>query len=469
MFSIRRYLLATLLAVATLSMAVTAWVSYHEADHEVRELFDAQLAQSARVLVATLTTRPLLPESDSTDTVVFPVWQSAVAGDEEPDPRRLAGAGHKYETRLVFQLWEGVGERLLMRSSNAPVVALAPFADGYAEIELDGERFVVFTLQHEGLWLQVAHDDYMRDELAGEIALATVLPNAIGIPVMALLIWLLLGRGLRPLSALRTAIAGRSGGNLAPVHVSPSSIELEPMVDELNDLLTRLGESFERERRFTADAAHELRTPLAVLRIHAENALAAAGDEERRGALEMLLRGVDRAARLVEQLLTIARLEPEAAPETFTSLRLDTLVREELAALAPVAARRGQEFDLSATGAFTVRGDRALVGILVRNLVDNALRYSPPDSLVRVALRADPRGHVEMTVEDEGPGVPAELSERVFERFYRAASGRGDGAGLGLAIVRRIVDLHGGVVEARPRTDEHRSGFIVRLPAALPD
>ncbi len=466
MFSIRRYLLATLLAVATLSMAVTAWVSYHEADHEVRELFDAQLAQSARVLVATLTTRPLLPESDSSDTVVFPVWKPVAAGDEEPDPRGQALVGHKYETRLVFQLWEGAGERLLMRSSNAPVVALAPFAAGYAEIELDGERFVVFTLQHEGLWLQVAHDDYMRDELAGEIALATVLPNAVGIPVMALLIWLLLGRGLRPLSALRSAIARRSGGNLSPVHVSPSSVELEPMVDELNDLLARLGESFERERRFTADAAHELRTPLAVLRIHAENALAAGADDERRTALEMLLRGVDRAARLVEQMLTLARIEPEAAPRTFMPLRLDALVREELAALAPVAARRGQEFDFSPAGACMVRGDRALLGILVRNLVDNALRYSPPDSLVHLALRAGARGEVELAVEDEGPGVPAELAERVFERFYRAESGRGDGAGLGLAIVRRIVDLHGGTVEARSRSAGRRGVFIVRLPAA---
>jgi len=473
MFSIRRYLLVTLLMVAGASMVLTGWWSYQEGVEEVEELFDAQLAQSARVLVATLTTRPLMMEENSDDTVVFPVWRP-VAGDslDGSDERDVAAAGHKYETRLVFQLWEGAGERLLMRSSNAPLQPLAAFRPGYAETFVDKEKFQVFSVSHEGLWLQVAQDDYMRRELATEIAIATFLPHLISLPLMALLIWLLVARGLQPLDALRTALAGRDASNMTPVDANPASIELQPVVDELNALLARVGGSFERERRFTADAAHELRTPLAVLRIHAENALTATDDNSQQVALEMLLRGVDRASRLVEQLLTLARVEPEAVLRKFETLRLNSLVREELAGLIPVAARRGQDIDFSEDGIFDVAGDRALLGILVRNLVDNALRYSPDNSLVRVVMRAAPGNaagstgtRVELSVLDEGPGVAPELAERIFERFFRGDSGRGDGAGLGLAIVSRIVELHGGSVTVRPRRDDSGGGFVVVLPA----
>lgn len=474
MFSIRRYLLVTLLLVAGGSMALTGWWSYRAAVEEVEELFDAQLAQSARVLVATLASRPLLFDRDgeADDTVVFPAWHERDPEDEDHGHEvtamdaagRLVVAGHKYETRLAFQLWEGAGERLLMRSSNAPLEPVAAFGPGYAETLIGGEHFHVFSVAHEGLWLQVAQDDYMRNELAMKIALAALVPHLASLPLMALLTWLLVARGLRPLDELRAAIAGRDAGNLLPVDTGPS-VELQPVVSELNGLLARLGASFERERRFTADAAHELRTPLAVLRIHAENALAATDDAGRREALEKLLRGVDRASRLVEQMLTLARVEPDDALRRFETLRFNALVREELAALVPIASRRGQDIDFDDAAAFEVRGDRALLGILVRNLVDNALRYSPDESLVRVVLRGAEGGGLELTVLDEGPGVPAELAGRVFERFFRGDSGRGDGAGLGLAIVSRIVDLHAGRVTVLPRRDEVAGGFRVWLPA----
>ena len=467
MFSIRRYLLITLLSVAAVSMVATAWLSWREAVNEVEELFDAQLAQSARVLVATLTTRPLLMEERADDTVIFPVWRpvgKATGDTDDEEERDVATAGHKYETRLAFQLWEGAGERLLMRSENAPTVPLTGFTPGYSIINLGGERFHVFSVLYQGLWLQVAQDDYMRGELAGRIALTTLLPHAVGLPLMAFLIWWLVKRGLRPLDALRQLIAGRGVRNLAPLAVSPASVEVQPMVNELNDLLARLGASFERERRFTADAAHELRTPLAVLRIHAENALASADNDERQRALEMLLRGVDRASRLVEQMLILARVEPEAALRQFEALRLNALVREELAALVPMASRRDQDIDFVEEGEFVVNGDSSLLGILVRNLVDNALRYSPDGSLVHVALRRSAAGSIELVVLDEGAGVPAEQADRVFERFFRGETGRGDGAGLGLAIVKRIVDLHGGTIRVRPRVGEQRGGFIVVLP-----
>lgn len=459
MFSIRRYLLATLLSVATVSMLVTGWLSWRDAVHEVQEVFDAQLAQSARMLMATLTTHPLLLQADG-DTVVFPAWHEGDNGAGGQDVL----VGHKYETRLLFQLWEGSGEHLLMRSASTPQQALAPFQAGYHRVAVDGQVFQVFGVAYEGLWLLVAQDESMRDELATEIAIAAFLPHAAGIPLMALLIWLLVARGLRPLDALRAAIAGRDAAHLSPVQVDETGVELQPVIDEVNRLLARVEASFARERRFTADAAHELRTPLAVLRIQAENALAAANDSERRHALDGLLRGVDRASRLITQMLTLARLEPSAAQQAFVPVKLNALVREELAALAPVALARGQELDFTADDDFAVSGDPAALGILVRNLVDNAVRYSPEGSLVRVQLRPGATGKVELSVLDEGPGIPPEQAERIFERFYRGESGRGDGAGLGLAIVRRIVELHGGAIRVRAPKDGVPGGFAVTLP-----
>lgn len=461
-FSIRRYLLAAFMGVVALGMTVTGWLSYRSALYEMAELFDAQLAQSAQVLMATLSTEPLLMQAEG-DTVVFPAWQAQAegnVGDQE------AGAdGHEYETRLVFQLWEGRGEQLLMRSDNAAVQPLAEFVPGIAHVQVDGRRAHVFVLEHEGTWLQVAQDDYMRDELAGEVALATFLPLLLGFPLIGLLAFWLVGRGLLPLERLRGAIAGRGADNLGAVTIDRSTVELQPMIDELNRLLARLQESFARERRFTADAAHELRTPLAALRIQAENAVAAADEPSRRQALANLLHGVDRATRVVSQLLTLARLEPEDVARSFVPVRLSSLLREELAALAPLAMVRGQELDfLDEAAGCEVAGDAAMLGILVRNLVDNALRYSPDDSLVRVLLRRLDDTQVELRVLDEGPGVPPELVERVFERFFRARSGDGDGAGLGLAIVRRIAQLHGGSVAVVPRHESAPGGFRVLLP-----
>lgn len=461
-FSIRRYLLAAFMGVVALGMTVTGWLSYRSALYEMAELFDAQLAQSARVLMATLSTEPLLMQAEG-DTVVFPAWQPQT--DEKVIDHEPAAEGHEYETRLVFQLWEGRGEQLLMRSDNASPQPLAEFAPGIAHVQVDGRRAHVFVLEHEGTWLQVAQDDYMRDELAGEVALATFLPLLLGFPLIGLLAFLLVGRGLLPLERLRGAIAGRGADNLGAVRIERSTVELQPVVDELNRLLARLQESFARERRFTADAAHELRTPLAALRIQAENAVAATDEPARRQALGNLLHGVDRATRVVSQLLTLARLEPEDVARSFVSVRLSSLLREELAALAPLAIVRGQELDfLDEAAGCEVAGDAAMLGILVRNLVDNALRYSPDDSLVRVMLRRLGDGQVELRVLDEGPGVPPELAERVFERFFRARSGDGDGAGLGLAIVRRIAQLHGGSVAVVPRQESAPGGFRVLLP-----
>jgi two-component system, OmpR family, sensor histidine kinase QseC len=214
----------------------------------------------------------------------------------------------------------------------------------------------------------------------------------------------------------------------------------------LNRLLQQVNQLLEREKRFIADAAHELRTPLAVLRIHAQNAQQAASEGEREQALEQLIAGVDRTTRVVTQLLTLARLEPSAQHLSLADIDLLPLCRETLAELTPLALARGQELTLEAgeQADSHLSGDAASLATLLQNLVGNALQYTPEGGQIQVGLQANATT-VTLRVDDSGPGVPATQRDKLFERFYRQSDG--EGAGLGLAIVARIAELHGASIE----------------------
>jgi two-component system sensor histidine kinase QseC len=240
-------------------------------------------------------------------------------------------------------------------------------------------------------------------------------------------------------------------------------VEVAPLVRSLNRLFERVAASLARERQFTADAAHELRTPIAALRTQAQVALGATADEERTKALRQVLAGCDRATRLVDQMLTLARLDP-ARPQPFTSCNLGAIVRAALAEAAPSAMRKSIEVELVGDDAHAVTGDPALLAILARNLIDNAVRYGMPGTRVCVSVvrHAD---MVELEIADDGPGVPPAELGRLGERFYRQTGTRETGSGLGLSIVRRIAEVHGGTVKFHAA--ETGTGLVVsvRLPA----
>ncbi|WP_313329302.1 sensor histidine kinase, partial [Stutzerimonas balearica] len=247
--------------------------------------------------------------------------------------------------------------------------------------------------------------------------------------------------------------------------LAPLPRELEPVAASLNRLLQQVHQLLEREKRFIADAAHELRTPLAVLRIHAQNALQAEQPEDREQALQQLLAGVDRTTRVVAQLLTLARLEPSAQRLRLEALDLLPLCRETLAELTPLALARGQELTLEAdeSADYQLTGDAAALSTLLQNLVSNALQYTPAGGQIQVGLQATDDA-IMLRVDDSGPGVPVEQRDKLFERFYR--QGDGQGAGLGLAIVARIVELHGASIQL---TESPLGGLQagVRLPRQL--
>lgn len=354
----------------------------------------------------------------------------------------------------------------------------------------DGDwRLFVLRDARDRQWIVVGERQDVRGELVGRITLRSLLPDLVGLPLLALLVWLAIGWGLRPLARVVQRLKERDPDKLSPLEVDDVPQELEPVVASLDRLLLQLTALLERERRFLAYAAHELRTPLAVLRIHAQNALQAPDPADRDAALRQLEGGIERATRVVAQLLTLARLEPEAGNRQTAPIDLLALARRELAELTPLALDRGQELALEVAGEadegndqgdasevagsdergdvadtpgttelagrstpaagrarpsdFRLFADASGLGILLQNLVGNAVQHTPAGGRIRVLLEAGAEA-LTLRVQDSGPGVPPALRSKVFERFFRAGSG--SGAGLGLAIVARIVELHGGTI-----------------------
>lgn len=438
--SIRRRLLLILLAILAAAFVASGLLSFVSTEREVREMFDAQLIENARVLKGVMN-HPV----EAVD------WQKMHDALEETRQERLSAddpmaPGHAYEKKVAIQVWSADGN-LVLRSPSAPEYSLSPLRRGFYQRGSNGHTWFVFTtlLPANGHWLIVAERSDARDELARNVAASLGIGSLIGLALAIYLVRCSLRRELKPLTDLRNAIRSRAPEKLMPIRLGERREELEPVVDALNQLLARVNTGIERERRFLADAAHELRTPLAVLRLQAQGALGAGNDGERREHLERLISGVDRSTRVVEQLLLLARLDADAIPFERELLALDAIARETLAGLAPLAHARRQELSLEcAHGAdFQMQGQPALLGALLRNLVDNAMRHSPQGGEILVRLEAD-AASLRLCVRDDGPGVDPALLGELTRRFVRAHASDTQGSGLGLAIVAHIVALHGG-------------------------
>ena len=456
--SIRARLLL-LLALLGVSLSLVSLKSYRDARHEVEEVFDAELAQTARLL-AGMIGRDML--SGSRDAL-----QAALDGAVGPDERGAQGprVGHPYESKLAFLVLDASG-RPLLRSASAPgtadgsavtgapssspkvlddeaLGALVGLAPGFHDLPASGVGWRVFKLHDapDDQWVVVAERVEVRGELARDIALQSLLPDLVGLPLMGLLIWIAVGWGLRPLRQMEEMLKSRDPDNLAPLLIAPAPAELAPVVASLNRLLLQVNELLDREKRFLAYAAHELRTPLVVLRIQAHNAASAPDEKDRGEALQQLDRSVARATRVVEQLLTLARLEPGSTHVELQRLDLLPLVRAQLAELTPLALARGQDLVLDVEPGLDAcaMADPHALAVLLQNLVGNAVQHTPQGGRIRVCVEADDSS-VSLRVQDSGPGVAPELRERVFERFFR--QGPAQGAGLGLSIAARIAELH---------------------------
>ena len=433
MNSVRARILISVLALLIIGNLSISWLAFRDSHHEIEEVYDAQLAQSARLLQAVLRQRTASDDD----------WQRLYRAFDDAMSRVGEGeVAHPYETRLTFQIWRTSGE-LLVRSAQAPELPAPPAKPGFHEFKQNGNEWCGFLLDdpEQGLRIWIGERDDVRQDLIERIAQHTLWPSIIGVPVLSLLIWGAIGWGLTPLRRLAHLIKGRSPDSLEPLGLVHLPKELEPMQRALNSLLAQIETLLERERLFIADAAHELRTPLAILRIHAQNAQTASTDEQRNEALGFLLVGVDRATRIASQLLTMARLEPRVAGDPPRKVELTRLVREELAELTPLALQKNVELVLESPEDIAVISQAGGLSIAMQNLLTNALNFAPPGSEIRVVI-AQTDAQVHMRVEDAGPGIDKDVQHRVAERFY--SNGNPNGAGLGLAIVQMVMAQLGG-------------------------
>ncbi|HEY6096062.1 MAG TPA: ATP-binding protein [Gallionellaceae bacterium] len=427
--SLRQRLLALVLAVIAVVWLGTAAFTYHDASEEFDEVLDGHLAQAAALIVVQAS-----HDLDELETEHAPLL-------------------HKYSRRVAFQVWDQE-HRLRLHSANAPQQPLADQESGFSDTTIEGKRWRVFSSRDESgqFLIHVAERTEVRDELARHIARNLLQPLLISLPLLAILLWLAVARGLQPLTSLARQIEQREPDNLAALDATAAPREVMPLIGRLNRLFARIAASLQKERRFTADAAHELRTPVAAIKAQAQVARAATSAEERNHALDNAILGCDRAAHLIEQLLTLARMDALDG-SSIVPCQLRSIAAETIALLAPAALEKNVRLELLTDEEATVRGNPELLRVLLRNLIDNSIRHSPAGTSVQVGI-ASTAGAASLSVCDDGPGIPAEERDRVMERFYRPLGTQASGSGLGLSIVKRIAEIHDAAIRMGPAKNE---------------
>lgn len=438
--SLKKTLLLTVLSIIALVWIASAALTYLDARQELDEVLDAHLAQAASLLDA------------QAPHELYEV-------DTEHAPQL-----HKYSRRVAFQIWGYADKKLSLHSINAPDEPLGPFEPGFVTRRIDGQPWRVFTTwdSDRDHLIQVAERADSREHLAREIAGHMLLPLLVALPVLAALLWLAITKALRPVVVLADEVERRAPDNLSALDAPSAPAEVAPLIERLNALFSRIRHSLDNERRFTADAAHELRTPVAAIKAQVQVARGADGQAERVRALDNAIAGCDRATHLIEQLLTLARIDA-TGENLMEACDLHRIAGEVIADLAPAALEKNVQLELAGNESVTVRGLPALLRIQLRNLIDNAVRHTPPGTQVTVRV-ARIAGKGTITVSDNGPGISGEELTRLSERFFRPLGTTASGSGLGLSIVRRIAEIHG----AELRIANNDTGPGLRIAVTFP-
>lgn len=441
----------TLLVTSTvffITVIAAGW-GYYVSGHQMEELFDAELAQSTRIvqgLIQHLSGTQSIEQLSRTLSRTLQIPESAYRGDEEEDEILPGGAGHKYERKLAFEVWSPDNQPILDTLRASETGGLEP---GFAWQEVTGYRWRTFTLKDPltGFWIRAAQREDVREELSQEIALGNVLPFLIALPLLALAVVGSIQLGFRPLRKLEKPVRNMAPENIHPLDDRQAPREVAGLVHAVNGLLRRLNQALERERRFSADAAHELRTPLTALRLNLERLA-----ERHPGEFDDLTAAVDRMVHLVEQLLLLSRVDAgvDFRPEP---QNLAELVEQSIADVAPLALKKQIEPELDNQCVLAmVRCHSALINTMMRSLLANAIQYSAPGTRI-VTTMYEEAGGFTVNICDQGPGISPEDRERALSRFTRLDQRQGAGAGLGLAIARRIAELHGGQLTLVDRKD----------------
>jgi two-component system OmpR family sensor kinase len=413
--SLRARLLWLLLAAILLGTATQGLFAYRTALAEADEIFDYHMQQMALSLRSGL-----------------PVNGADVRGEDAQDAS---------SDEFIVQIWTSDGLRVYQSGGRSALPQRAVL--GFSEVQARGTRYRVLSVQTRGQVVQVAQDMAVRHQMARTLALRTVVPTVLMAPLLMLIVWWVVTRSLAPVSRVRRQLAQRQSADLDPVSEDDLPDEIRPLVRELNALFGRVREAFEAQKSFVADAAHELRSPLAALKLQVQGLRRAGDQEARERAAGRLEAGIDRASRLVEQLLVLARHQASATPGTPAQPHvLAALARQAVADASASAHARSIDLGLAPSDEAAIACHPDAIEMLLRNLLDNAIKYTPPGGTVTVQVRAEARSLL-LSVDDSGPGIPPEDRARVLDRFYRVPGSDATGSGLGLSIVKAVADLHG--------------------------
>lgn len=430
MRSIRLFLIASIVSTSILFNFVAALQGYQSSMREADTLFDNQMLDLAR-LVSNL------------------------------DFSNASAKELRLGNDLSFQVWGG--SQLLAASDNAPPQPLQAFVPGFEYVNFDGHRWRTFT-RFEGpldRWVVVAERTDLRFILAENVVLQSILPLLFGLPIVGLLIWVIVSHGLKPLQQLSNDLKNKGANDLSPMLNSDSRIELDQVVESINGFIGRLNQVMEREKRFSADAAHELRTPMSALKIQLHNL--SSEIDTKHETFQQLQDGVDRMQHLIEQLLSLYRATPEQFAKNCELVDLYELTQDQVAGLYPTFEKKKQDIELLGSS-LEIRAEKFALETLLSNLLGNANKYTPIGGSVIVRIE-DINGETCLSIEDSGPGILDDDKRRVFDRFYRVASQEGSsrppGCGLGLTIVSHVAELHEARVELKDSSFESGSDFRI--------
>ncbi|PMS14565.1 two-component sensor histidine kinase [Trinickia dabaoshanensis] len=443
--SIRRRLSLMVLASVALVWVATLVSTFRHASQEVQRWQDTRLVEFAKLLTVL-----------GDDDLIRLAHSHIDARIELPEPDELASGTADSDIaprEVLIDVKDAQGRTIAASPALAQLGPIAPppaHTEGPRSATLADTVWRIETIRdaQTGRVVQVMETSNSRSDLARGAALHVSRPLLFALPALALLVWLAIGRSLAPLRTLSEKIRARDATTFEPIDIEHVPTEVRPLVDAIDQLLARLKQSIARERAFTSDAAHELKTPLAAIKVQAQVALAADDPMQRQLAIQRVVQGVDRSSRLAEQLLLLARLDEHDRIPT-VPVALDALVLEAIARHAERARQKPIEISALDLPARTVLAEPFLIGILLDNLFDNSIKYGKPGGHIEAAL-FDDGDAVSLVIRDDGQGVAASEMRRLVDRFYRGGNAAAPGSGLGLSIVRRIVSYFNGRLTFEP-------------------
>lgn len=464
--SLKIQLIVSLSAILLCVDMAVAFFSYHDALTEVEELFDAKLAQSARVLADMLTQEmQQWPQPKSfKQPIAYNGWAPLAKGIINPPKHNTKMKGHRYESKIAFQIWSPE-KKLWVYSLNAPNQIIPSWKPGFHTIHSNGVLWRIFVLPipHSEAWMITAENQSERRELSSDIASHLIWGQIIAVPLITLLISFIVARAFKPLDFLGTQIKKRHINNLDPISLDRFPNEVSPLIEALNTLLPKLKLSWQQQKEFIADAAHELRTPLAALKVHAQNLAVAPTLNEAKESADYINQGVDRCNKLIQQLLTLARQEQQQ-DERQTKIFLAPLLREIIAQHMPLALKKQHRLELDAQDDLSLTTHTESVKILISNLLGNAIQYTPSGGHIICTAQQD-NEYLKISIADNGPGIPEQERKKIFQRFYRInRPNQAEGTGLGLAICRKIIEQLHGQLMIDSATQTQGACFTVMLP-----